>query len=117
MLIKTDLDVEGAISSTSLNAIEDSPTGTITLDRPWGRHSNMDTANSSSAFTIASSPVVGGNCIIRINRSTEPTVSNPDATSARKLAGSADFVADTDMYLVVTWMGTNRKADYFFLEI
>ena len=117
MLVKTDLEVEGSITSTSLNAIEDTPTTTITLDRPWGRHSNMDTANSSSAFTIASSPVVGGNCIIRINRSTEPTVSNPDATAARQLAGSAEFAANTDMYLVVTWMGANRKADYFFLEI
>ena len=56
MLIKTDLDVEGAISSTSLNAIEDSPTSTITLDRPWGRHSNMDTANASSAFNLSVIP-------------------------------------------------------------
>ena len=117
MLVKTDLEVEGSITSTSLNAIEDTPTTTITLDRPWGRHSNMDTANSNSAFTIASNPVVGGTCIMKINRSTEPTVSNPDTTSARKLAGSATFAASTDMYLVVTWMGTNRKADYFFLEI
>ena len=117
MQIKTDLDVEGDITSPSLDAIEDTPSSTITLDRPWGRHSNMDSPNGASGFTIASNPVIGGTCIIRVNRADEPTVSNPDATAARKLAGSADFVASTDMYLVVTWMGDNRKADYFFLEV
>jgi hypothetical protein len=111
---------DGAYSSLTgapALAIEDTPTNIITLDRVLGRHSNMDSPNGQSAFTIASNPVVGGTCIVRINRSTEPTVSNPDASLARQLSGSATFIANTDMYLVVTWMGNNRKADYFFLEI
>lgn len=118
MNIKTDLIVDGSITSDSLYAVVGTvSSGSLVLDTAIGRHYNMDSASSATSYTIASSPVTGGTCIIRINAASEPSVSNPDASATRKLAGSADFAANTDMYLVVTWMGTNRKADYFFLEI
>ena len=111
MLVKTDLDVEGAISSTSLNSIESTlASSELVLDRPWGRFYNTGSGASGATYTtytIATGAVTGGNCLVKIRATTEPTV-----TGATKLSGSAEFAASTDMFMVVFHTG---GANYYFL--
>ena len=58
--------------------------------------------------------VLGGWAKILINAANEPSVTDSTDTAATKIKG-ADFIADTDMYMVVEYNGV--RVEYFFLEI
>ena len=96
----------------SLNSLEltgDSFTGSeVDLSNPLGAY-QVAIANTSTAYTLSANKVIGGWSKIKINASTEPTV-----TDGIKIKGS-DFTASTDMYLLVEYNGTTTE--YYFVEI
>lgn len=80
----------------------------IELDRTGGHYVNMASANTATTYTISGTPVLGGWAKIRINASSEPSV-----TGATK-SGGIPFVASTDMYLVIEHNG--NRTEYWFTE-
>ena len=111
MLVNSDLSVLGDITSDSLTSIESTlASSELVLDRPWGRFYNTGSGASGATYTtytIATGAVTGGNCLVKINAASEPTI-----TGATKLSGSATFSASTNMFMVVFHTG---GANYYFL--
>lgn len=80
----------------------------VDLSNPLGAY-QVAIANTSTAYTLSANKVIGGWSKIKINASTEPTV-----TGGIKIKGS-DFTASTDMYLLAEYNGTTTE--YYFAEI
>lgn len=68
---------------------------TIPLDNIFGNFCNLQSANSNTSYTINSNNIVGSYAVVLINASTEPTITG--ATQQ----GGVDFIADTDLELLV----------------
>ena len=80
----------------------------VDLSNPLGAY-QVTIANTSTAYTLSANKVIGGWSKIKINASTEPTV-----TDGIKIKGS-DFTASTDMYLLAEYNGTTTE--YYFAKI
>lgn len=94
---------------SNLELTGDSFTGSeVDLSNPLGAY-QVATANTSTAYTLSANKVIGGWSKIKINATTEPTV-----TDGIKITGS-DFTASTDMYLLAEYNGTTTE--YYFAEI
>jgi len=104
------LDGIAAGAEVNIDPVEDTPTTTLTLDNPMGRYSNMGTANSATTYTTTGT-TLGASCIVLINAASEPTV-----TGGTKIPG-ATFAANTDMYMVVNYMGSSRGVEYYFIAL
>lgn len=103
--VNASLDLaDSAIQVSDLTSPED--TGTvIDLSKTIGSYYNMSSANTATTYTTTGA-VTGGWSKIRINASSEPTV-----TGATKEVG-ARFLESTDMYLVIYDNGDSIR--YYF---
>jgi len=80
---------------------------TIDLTNILGNLCNMASANVSTGYDFNGiDPVAGGNARVLIKAPSEPNI-----TGANIIDGS-DFIADTDMYMVV-WNNGNRSEFWF----
>lgn len=93
-ITKEDLKIDLGIITPESTQTADTGS-TIPLDNIFGHFCNLQSANSNTSYTINSSNIVGSYAIVLINASTEPTVTG--ATQK----GGVDFIADTDLELLV----------------
>ena len=106
-------NVQGALDILFNYSPKEGTGAIIDLSNFRGYYMNMTSANSSESYDTVNE-VLGGWAKILINAANEPSVTDSTDTAATKIKG-ADFIADTDMYMVVEYNGV--RVEYFFLEI
>ena len=112
----SDFDTEVSnntdVAANTAKVTELSPvanTGTvIDLSNYTGNYMNMSAANTATVYTTTGQ-VLGGHAVVRINAATQPTI------TGGTLIPGADFVASTDMHMVVQFFGATTQ--YFFVKL